>query len=148
MLSLSRKVALVVLASVAIAATGCGGNAKKIVGKWNVVSAGGKELKGDDKATPYMEFKNDGTATFGVAITDPKVKELLGDGFSVSFKYSVSGDTLELSDLPKDGKGAKGEGPFGKTGSGKAKIKFEGDDTLVITPDDEKDKPMKLTRSK
>src|SRR5262245_60228822 len=101
MLSVSRKFAFVLLAGFALAAAGCGGNASKIVGKWKVASVG--EKGGGEGINPYMEFKSDGTGTFGMEITDPKAKELFGDGFSFPFKYKVTGDTIEL-EAPKEGK--------------------------------------------
>src|SRR5262245_53636695 len=144
MLNVSRKFAFVLLTALALAATGCGGNASKIVGKWKVTGAGDEQVKASEGVLPYMEVKSDGTGTFGVEVTDPKAKEFFGDGFSFNFKYKVSGDKIELTDLPKEG---KKEGPFGKSDNPKGTLKFDDNDTLTITPEDPKDKPMKLSRT-
>ena len=143
----SRKLAFVLLAA-ALGASGCNSNAKKIVGKWKMTKVGNEQAKGTEGIVPYMEFKSDGTGTFSIEITDPKLKEILGadKDMTANFKYKVSGDVLELSELPKDGKKA-GDGPF-KADKAKGKIKFDNDDTLTLTPDDEKEKPVTLTRMK
>jgi len=149
MLFASRKLAFVLLlAALALGASGCNSNAKKVVGKWKMTAVGDDKGKGIEGIVPYLEFRNDGSGTFGIDITDPKLKEVFGDAkdMTANFKYKVSGDTLELFDLPKDGKKG-GEGPF-KSDKAKGKIKFEGDDSLTLTPDDEKEKPVTLTRMK
>lgn len=150
MLFASRRLAFVLLvAALALGASGCNSNAKKIVGKWKMTAVGNDKGKGMEGIVPYLEFKNDGTGAFGLEITDPKFKDLFGDAkdMTASFKYKVSGDVIELSDFPKDGKKGDG-GPFGKSDKAKGKIKFDNDDTLTLTPDDPNEKPMTLTRMK
>jgi hypothetical protein len=145
----SRLIALTVLATLALGAAGCGSNSKKLVGKWKITELGDQTAKGkgDDKLILFLEFKADGTGGMGMEITDPELKKMMGDdkgGTLVNFKWSVSGDTLELTDTS----GAKGEGPFGKKEKARGKLVFEGNDTVTIKPDDEKDKPVKLSRMK
>jgi hypothetical protein len=148
MSSASRAFAFLVLTVLALGATGCGGNGSKIVGKWKMAGAGNDQLK-IEGIVPYMEFKADGTGTQGLEVTDAKAKEFLGDGFSMGFKYKVSGDTIEVTtDQPKDGKDGKKEVSFGKSSSGKGTLKFDDSDTLTITYEEAKDRPVKLTRIK
>jgi hypothetical protein len=148
MLFASRKLAFVLLlAALALGASGCNSNAKKIVGKWKMTGLGNEKAKGAEGLVAYLEFKSDGTGQFGIEITDPKLKEFFGDAkdMTAGFKYKVSGDTLELTELPKDGK--KGDSPF-KSDRAKGKIKFDNNDTLTLTPDDPNEKPVTLTRMK
>jgi len=131
-----RPVALLAVCGLALACTACGSSNKdKIVGKWKV-EGGSKGAPAElaDKMFPYMEFAKDGTFKVGLEVTDPAVKEKMGmfaDGFVVSGKYNVSGDTLEL--LPTDGKDKSR--PSTK-GDNKGKIKFEGNDKLTLTGPD------------
>ena len=145
MKSISRLIALAVLATFALGAAGCSSNSKKLVGKWKLTDT---EMagKGDDKIVLFLEFKADGTGNIGMEINDPELKKMMGEGKGAmaTFKWSVSGDVLELSDPS----GGKGENPFGKKEKARGKIVFEGNDTVTIKPEDEKDKPVKLTRMK
>jgi hypothetical protein len=146
MSSLSRKVAFVAFALAVFATTGCGGNAKKIVGKWKVTSVGGKS---DDMTKGgiefIIEFKSDGTGTMSIESSDQKVAELVKmmNEKMPTFKWTVKGDKIELTMSDKD----KADGFFGKKEKGTWTIKFDGDN-LTIIPDDEKDKDIKLTRKK
>ena len=80
MLFASRKFAFVLLlAALALGASGCNSNAKKIVGKWKMTGVGDEKAKGAEGIVPYLEFNSDGTGTFGIDIADPKLKELFGD---------------------------------------------------------------------
>jgi hypothetical protein len=158
--TVSRKIAFVLLASVALMVTvsGCGSsnNKGKIAGKWKIT--GGTDMKADEmkmmealKTYPYMEFKDDGTVTFGVEFGDPDMKKLIeqsgkGDKMNFSFKYKLgSGDEVEFYDVPKDlqDKDKKG-GPF-KKDRAKAMIKIDGDN---MTMTDEDKKEVKLTKMK
>jgi hypothetical protein len=155
----SRKIAFGLLAAFALLATGTGcgssNNKGKITGKWKIT--GGTDMKPDDmkmmeafKLVPYMEFKDDGTVSFGVDTTDPDMKKLMekgGEKTAFSFKYKLgSGDDVELYDLPKDLQDKKGGGsPWGKKDRAKCSVKIEGDNMTII--DDEK-KDLKLTKMK
>lgn len=145
MSSAIRKVAFVVFALAVFATTGCGGNAKKIVGKWKVTELGGKtdeNMKGIDL---ILEFKGDGTGTASIESSDPKTQELVKmmNEKMPTFKWSVTGDKIELTSTNKD----KGEGLFGKKEKGTGTLKFEGDN-LTITPDESGEKAIKLTKIK
>ena len=148
---LSRKVAFTLLAALALASASCNANAKKIVGKWKLTDAAAAkkgETKDNDKIVLFLEFKEDGTGQFGIEVNDPELKKLFGESKDKlpTFKYKVSGNTLELFDLPKDG--AKGEGPFAKKDRVSARMVFDGDNSVTLTSDDEKEKPVLLTRMK
>jgi hypothetical protein len=147
MLFASRKLAFaLLLAALALGASGCNSNAKKIVGKWKLTKVGDKQAKEGEGAIPYFEFKSDGSGAFTIEFTDPKAKEFFGGkDLTFPFKYKVNGDRIDLSEVSKEG---MKEGPFGKSDAPKGTIKFENKDTLVITPDDEKDKPVTMTRMK
>jgi hypothetical protein len=129
-------------------------NKTKIVGKWKIT--GGTDLKADDlkmmetlKVFPYIEFKDDGTVTFGVEFGDAEMKKLIeqsgkGDKMNFSFKYKLgSGDEVEFSDVPKELQDKKGGGPFGGKDKAKATVKIDGD---KMTMTDEDKKEVKLTR--
>jgi len=153
MLSVSRKVAFVLFAAVALVATGCNSNAKKIVGKWKMVSMtqkDGKEQKADVMGmTPIMEFTADGSVKVGVDASgmpaefkqkleaDKDAMAKLSETKQVA-KYKVSGDTIEFLDMEKGGE----DSPFGKNNKGK--LTFEGDN-LTLTGDDGS---VKLSRMK
>jgi len=144
-----RPFALVVIAATLVFAAGCGGNKSKLVGKWKVDSASGKDAEGVKfleamKLIVYLDFGSDDTVKIGVDSTDPKMKEELAKqkdkaaGFA-SGKYKISGDVLEFVDMKEqDGKGS----PLGK--DNKAKMKFEGD-TLTLTGSDA---TLKLSKMK
>jgi hypothetical protein len=152
MLSVSRKVAFVLFAAVALVATGCNSNAKKIVGKWKAVSMttkDGKEQKADLLGmSPILEFTADGNIKVGLDASSlpPDVKKQMeGDKDAAAKlsemkqvgKYKVSGDSIEFQDTEKSG-----ESPFGKNNKGK--LTFEGDN-LTLTGDDGS---VKLSRMK
>lgn len=83
----SRGFAFVVLAALALAATGCGSNNKgKIEGKWKFVSFPEKTTaKGKDGMAEmgklglflYMDFAPGGAATLGVGAEKPEMLELM-----------------------------------------------------------------------
>ncbi len=155
MLSVSRKVAFVLLAALALVATGCGGsnNKGKIVGKWKMTGGGvddkmPKEMA--DKMYLMMEFKDDGTAGFSLVINDPEMKkffEASKENTSATFKYKLlKGDEVELYDLPKE---MQNEKSGFKKDRAKATIKINGDDmTMVVIDDDKKEQTVKLTKIK
>jgi len=148
----ARRFAVLLLAGLALAATGCGGNAKKIVGKWKMVSMtskDGKEQKADFLGmSPLMEFTADGNIKIGLDMSNapPELKQKMeADKESAAkmqemkqvAKYKVSGDTIEFQDMDKSG-----DSPLGKNNKGK--LTFEGDN-LTISGDDGS---LKLTRVK
>ncbi len=146
MSSVSRKFAFVVFALAVLTTAGCGGNAKKIVGKWKVTEVGGKTDEGMGKGIDLiLEFKSDGTGTASIETSDPKAQELVKmmNDKMPSFKWSVTGDKIELTSTMKE----KGEGLFGKKEKGTGTIKFDGDN-LTLTPDESGEKTIKLTRVK
>lgn len=144
MLSASRTVALIVLSAVALGVTGCNSNAKKIVGKWKMVSMtdkAGKEQKADFMGmSAIMEFTADGNIKVGLDASglDPMLKQKmeadkdamakLSETKQVG-KYKVSGNYIEFQDMEKSGDGS----PLGKNNKGK--LAFEGDN-LTISGDD------------
>lgn len=150
MLSAPRLVAFALLTALALGATGCGGNAKKLVGKWKMTSIGDKDMSKDkdgDKISAFLEFRADGTGGATIETSDPAAQEFVKmlNEKAPTFKWSVNGEKLEVTNTSKD---AKSEGLFGgKKEKGTATIKFEGD-TLTITPDEAGEKPVKLTRVK
>lgn len=163
MVAVSRKCAFALLAGFALIATGCGGasnNAGKIVGKWQIT--GGPGMKGDEmkmmemmKITPYFEFKADGTAGFGISAADAMFKKMIeekaGGVTNVTFKYKLlSGDGVELYDLPKEltEKKGGGGGMFGKKDRARANVKIDGDSMSISDDDELKTSPMTLTRMK
>ena len=158
MMSVSRKVAFVVLAAFALVATGCGSNNKgKIVGKWKMVGGGG--MKADDAKMMemlgiyvYFDFKDDGTLQFGAGANDPKMNDMLkdkGETKVASMKYKLlSGDAVEIYDIPKDMQDKEGGGPFGKKDRARGNIKIDGDNMTISDDDKLKTDPVKLTRVK
>lgn len=144
-----RALALALFASVVLLNTGCNSNAKKLVGKWKVTSVGDKSAndKGPGEGIDFIiEFKSDGTGGASIETTDPKAQEFVKklNEKAPTFNWSVSGDTVELTNTSKD---AKTEGPFGKKEKAKAKLKFEGD-SLTLTPEDKSEKTITMTRVK
>jgi hypothetical protein len=157
MLSASRKVAFILLAALAIVATGCGSsnNKGKIVGKWKITGGGG--IKEDQAkmmealgVAAYIEFREDGTAAFGMQANNPEFQKALDskEKTSASFKYKLlSGDVVEFYDLPKDS-GEKSNNPFGSKDREKATIKIDGDNMTISDDDKLKADPLKLTKMK
>ncbi|QJW99651.1 hypothetical protein [Frigoriglobus tundricola] len=156
--SLRRFAPVVVLACVGLTA-GCESNNKgKIEGKWKMVSLPEKVTKDkggiDDLAKlgmyVYWEFKPDGVLTFGVGADRPETLELVKKGapnqkFVWDAKYKLlSGDLVELYDIPKDMQQSGGGGMFGSKDRGRAKVKITGDD-MTMTDDTG---TMKLVRTK
>jgi hypothetical protein len=152
MKSVSRLIAIAILATFALSATGCNSNAKKIVGKWKMVSMtekDGKEQKLDFMGmTPLMEFTADGNIKVGIDASSlpPEFKQKLEADKDAAAKlqemkqigkYKVSGDVIEFQEM-----NSKGDSPFGKNNKGK--LVFDGDN-LTISGDDGS---IKLSRAK
>jgi hypothetical protein len=141
-----RILALAILVGLPIIATGCNSNKNKIVGKWKMVSMtkkDGKEEKAPEGFTFLLEFTADGNVKLGMDLGNlpAEIKEKAGnkaDEMHQLGTYKVSGSTLELQ-----GTGKGDEGPFGKRNRGT--VKFEGNDTMLITDDEG---TAKLTRVK
>jgi len=160
MRSASRKVAFVLLAVLAVVATGCGSsnNKGKIAGKWKITGGGGikeDELKMMDAfgINVFMEFRDDGTGNFGMQASNAEFQKALeqkGEKTSFSFKYKLgSGDVVEFYDLPKDAGDKKAGGsPFGGKDKEKANIKIDGDNMTISDDDKLKTDPLKLTKMK
>ena len=147
MLSAPRLVAFALFAALALAATGCNSNAKKLVGKWKVTAIGDDTKAKMEGLDFILEFKSDGTGAASIVTTDPKAQEFVQklNENAPTFKWTVNGDKVEITSTPKDG---KAEGLFGgKKEKGTATMKFEGDN-LTLTPDEAGEKPVKLTRVK
>jgi hypothetical protein len=142
----AHKLLGILVVGLALAATGCNSNAKKIVGKWKVSSVGDKTQEDMGKGPDFfLEFKGDGTGTASIEANDPKMQEFvkkLNESLP-TFKWSVKGDKIELASNGK----ANGEGLFGQKEKGTGTLKFEGDN-LTITPDEAGEKTIKLTRVK
>lgn len=134
------------------AALGCGSNNKgKIEGKWKAVSFEGQ---GDDmKAMEalgmylYFDFAGDGTLTIGLDTTNQEMKAMLaGGGKPTSWKCKyklLSGDDVEIYDLPKEMQSGKGGGLFGGKDKARSKITITGDEMTLKDPDG---KSGKMTR--
>ena len=159
MLSVSRKIAFVLLAALAIVATGCGSsnNKGKIVGKWKMT--GGAGMKEDDLkmmeafgVAMVVEFRDDGTVTLGAQANNPELQKALDskEKSSFTFKYKLhSGDVVEFYDLPKEmQESKKGGSPFGSKDRGKVNVKIEGDNMTWSDDDKLKTEPMKFTKMK
>jgi len=143
MLSAPRKIAVVLLAGLAIAVSGCGSNnTSKIIGKWKLASAPGFEEQAKMldafKAYVYFEFKPDGVAVIGADFTDPAMRDMIakagdkGDKMSMTGKYKLlNGDDVELSGL---GDPKKGGGLF-KGDQSRVKIKIDGDNMTITGSD-------------
>jgi hypothetical protein len=144
MLSASRKVAFVLLAALALIATGCGSNNKgKIEGKWKATSVPGMDEKekaalkmiGEDNVAVIMEFTADGKMKLSASLNmlgKSQTKEMVTADYKLG-----SGDWVFFSNMnppPKDG----------KTKS-KDKIVINGD---TMTIDTEKGEKITLTRVK
>ena len=142
-----RKVALLVLSGLALAAAGCGksNNEGKIAGKWKLVSAPGideKEIKLLDGFGMAMvfDFRADGSVTAGMEATDPalraeveKAAQAKGEQISTSGRYKLlSGDDVEFSGFTG---GKAGGGLFGKGEKGRAKVQIQGDDMTLVASD-------------
>ncbi|MBN9119993.1 MAG: hypothetical protein J0I06_12660 [Planctomycetes bacterium] len=150
MLSASRKVAFVLLAALAITATGCGSNNKgKIEGKWKVVSFPEKtsEKNKNDVAEMgklgiyvYMEFKPEGAFVFGVGAEKQEMLDMMkalapNQKTTWDAKYKLlSGDGVEIYDLPKDMQ-KEGSGLFGNKDRARVKVVINGDE-MKMTDDD------------
>lgn len=147
MFAVSRKCAFVLLAALALTATGCGSNnAGKIEGKWKFASL---PNTGDVNAQKgmammeamglhmYFDFKPNGVLEFGLGSDKPEALkgfQMLAGGNSLTFngKYKLlSGDGVELYDFPAD---MDGKAPFGGKDRGRGKIKITGD-TMVMSDD-------------
>ncbi len=148
MLATPRRLALTAFLALAFAAVGCSSNNKgKIEGRWKIVSLPAKTQNGKDELAQmakmgmyvYMEFRKDGTMTFGVGADKKELldmvkamapnKQLTWDG-----KYKLSsGDNVELYDLPKDFQG--GGGLFGKADRAKVKVAIKGDEMKMTDKD-------------
>ena len=138
----SRKFALVVLAVLALGASGCGSNNKgKIEGKWRIVSTPGEKSVelGEGPIYMYYEFLPDGTTNLGIAATDAKEAPVV----LTSGKYKLlTGDDVEFSGMSEEG--AKKGGLFGKGNKGRLRVKIDGDNMTITGSDG----TMKLTRVK
>jgi hypothetical protein len=131
---------LFVVGSIALFCTACGSNnTGKIVGKWKIVSATGEGDAGFKqfetlKLALVFEFKEDGTAGVSIESTDEKPKggKIESTQFA-SFKYKLlSGDMVELYDLPKDLQQKGNGGLFGNKDKSREKIKISGDNMTFI----------------
>ena len=156
----ARPLALVVIAAAALVVAGCGksNNEGKIVGKWRFTEIpGGVEGADEMKMLEafgvyvYFEFKQGGVFEMGLGEEKPgtiaNLQKMGGGGggpTSVTAKYKLlSGDGVELYDLPKEMQ-EQGGGLFGGTKDrARAKIKIDGD-VMSVTDDD--GKTGKLTR--
>ena len=161
MLLAFRRTVLLVLAGLALTAAGCGSNNKgKIEGTWKVTelpaSSAGKskdEYAQMSKMGMYMqmEFKPDGTLTIGLGADKPETLDMVklfaqGKPTSWDGKYKLlSGDGVELYDLPKEMQEKGGEGLFKGKDRAKVAVKIDGD-SMTMTGDD--GETVKLTRVK
>jgi hypothetical protein len=133
---------------------GCGGGKDKLVGKWKVVSMTDKDGK-EEKAPPgadaaLIEFTADGNMKLVMDLSglppeirakmeqDKETAAKMQGGVPLA-KYTVSGDTIEITASDKGGRGF-----FGTKEKEKGKFKIEGD-TLTISGDDG---TLKFTRAK
>jgi hypothetical protein len=137
---------------ISTATLGCGSSLKgKIEGKWKVVSVEGEDLTKDMPAKLdlylYYDFRPDGVLAMGAGSSDPQaadfIKMMMEKAPSCKYKI-LSGDEVEVSDIPKDMHKTPG-GPFAGKDRGKAKVTITGDD-MTLTP--EEGKTIKLTRIK
>lgn len=145
----SRTLALVALFGLALAAAGCGSNNKgKIEGRWKIVSLPEKVQKGKNDMAEmakmglyvYMEFRPDGTATFGVGADKQEMMDLIkmaapNQKVTWDAKYKLrSGDGVELYDLPKDIQSGGG-GLFGNKDRARVKVKINGNEMKMTDED-------------
>jgi hypothetical protein len=156
-----RRTAVLALAGLTLAVAGCGSNnTGKIEGKWKVTDLGsGATAKSKEEYAQMskmglhlvMEFKPDGMLTLGVGADKPETLDfvkMLAGGKPTSWdaKYKLlSGDGVELFDLPKEMQEKGAEGVFGKKDRSRVNVKIDGDQ-MTITGDD--GKAMNLTRVK
>jgi hypothetical protein len=156
-----RPTALLVVAGLALTAAGCGSNNKgKIEGTWKVTelpaSSAGKskdEFAQMSKMGMYMqmEFKPDGMLTIGLGADKPETLDLVklltqGKPTSGDAKYKLlSGDGVELYDMPKEMQEKGGEGMFKGKDRAKVTVKIDGD-SMTMTGDD--GQTVKLLRVK
>jgi hypothetical protein len=147
MIAAPRKFALVALFALALAA-GCGSNNKgKIEGKWKIVSLPEKVQNGKNEMAEmakmgvyvYMEFRADGTMAFGVGADKQEMLDMVkmaapNQKITWDGKYKLlSGDSVELYDLPKDFQG--GGGLFGKDDRARVKVLIKGDEMRMTDKD-------------
>lgn len=143
-----RSLALIAISAVcfagAVRAEDKPDNSKKLVGKWKITEVGDKEGGLAKDLDLILEFKADGSGVATIEATDPKAQEFVKklNENPPKFKWTVTGDKVELVST-----GKKGEGLFGNKEKATAAIKFDGD-KLTMTPDDEKDKVVKLVKVK
>jgi hypothetical protein len=148
MRSFRRPVCLVALLAPFV--VGCGSSLKgKIEGKWKVVSVEGTDMAKEmlPDTYPTMEFRSDGVLVPGLESNDPNGAEFLKklNENAPTCKYTIlSGDEIELSEIPEKMKDAKGSLFPGKE-KGKAKVTINGDE-MTFSP--EGGKTVKLTRMK
>ena len=142
-----RTSALAALALAAALLVGCESNNKgKIEGKWKVVSGTGSssgeyEKNAKEGVFLYFEFRPDGTFALGQWIEMGEEKKGIGKEV-LTAKYKLkSGDTVELTNLPKELQG-KGGSPFGNRDRARMKITISGND---MTASDDSG-TMKLTK--
>jgi hypothetical protein len=140
--------------AIALFAVGCGksNNEGKIVGKWKIDYAPGfdegmVQMLAAEKIYAYIEFTPDNTCTIGVTSDDPTVRQEIaqsGEATTVRCKYKLlSGDGLEMYDMPKELQEGAGSPFGGKADRARTKAKIDGD-TMTMTDDD--GKTGKLTR--
>jgi len=139
-----RNLAFVLLAGLALTAAGCS-SGNKIVGKWKLASMtkdGREEKAPPGSEAAIFEFTADGNLNLLLDTNslppeqkaqmeqDKETAEKMKKGMLLG-KYTVSGDTIEVSPTGK----ADGPNLFGKDKE-KSKLKFEGD-TMTITSEKE-----------
>jgi hypothetical protein len=128
----------------AFAALGCGSNNKgKIEGKWKAVTFEGQENDMKEMETVgaylYFDFQPDGSLTLGLDSTNKEFKALMekmGQKVSWTCKYRLlSGDDVEMYDLPKEMQSGKSGGLFGGKDKARSKITITGDEMTLKDPD-------------
>jgi len=153
-----RFLLLAVLFAAALGSAGCNSNNKgKIEGKWKLADMPGKtDAKTKDELAEmakqgvfmYVEFRPDGTVTIGIGADKPEVLEFIkalapNKQIAWDAKYKLlSGDGIELYDMPKEMQSQGG--PFGRKDRARGSAKITGDEMLLT--DDEG--VTKLTRMK
>ncbi|MBM3981505.1 MAG: hypothetical protein FJ304_14710 [Planctomycetes bacterium] len=118
-------------------------NTKALVGKWKVKAIGDKTDEFNKGIDLFFESRKDNTGAMSIESSDPKTAELVKmlNEKMPTFKWAVTGDNLELTSTKKV------DGLFGGKEKGTAKIKIDGD-KMTMTPDDEKEKAIKLEKIK